>query len=222
MSESIVVHAEHADVDSMLPEGSPRLVDGVDPDLLELPAPARGRRAIAMAMMALSVIASLALLSGTRRDIAYFFSDSAPTRLGEAVDVRASSLAPNTFVAISGTPMASGTIEYERILGTTRYQLFPLAGQRTVFVQVPVGSDPGRREFSGRLVTFGALERFASLREHLEHQTGASVADDAFVLLADQPPGSYVWSLGLAGLCGLFILLNLLLLARWFRPIRLV
>lgn len=222
MSESIVVHAEHASGDLMLPEGSPGLVDGVDPDLLELPAPARGRRAIALLMMALSVLASLALLSGTRRDIAYFFADGTPTRLGEAVDLRPSSLQANSFVAISGTPMASGTIEYERILGTTRYELFPLAGQRSVFVQVRAGQDPGRREFSGRLVTFGEFERVASLRSPLERQTGASVGDDAFVLLADQPPRSYVWSLGLAGLCGLFILLNLLLLARWFRPIRLV
>ncbi|MDH5492501.1 MAG: hypothetical protein OEY14_11175, partial [Myxococcales bacterium] len=198
--------------------------DGVDPELLELPAPPRGRRLIALTVMALVVTAALALVATLRADVSYFFAPTVATDIGTAVTLRPSELSGNTFVRIEGTPMASGTVRYSRLLGGTEYAVFPLAGQRDLFVQVALDrGDPrtdSRREFSGRLVTFGELGgRFGAVRRHLEGQMGMPVSGESFLLLADESPGNYAWAVGLSGLAILFILLDLLLILRWFRPI---
>tara|TARA_B100001179_G_scaffold149994_1_gene108980 strand:+ start:84 stop:770 length:687 start_codon:yes stop_codon:yes gene_type:complete len=212
--------------EELIPEGSPELAaDGVDPELLALPAPARGRRVATLALMALAVVAALALLASTRRDIAYFFADSAPLELGEAVELDPADLQSNTFVTLEGTPMASGLVSYGRVLGSSSYQAFPLAGQRNVYVQVPVADDDAartspRREFSGRLVSFGeAGGRFGTVRRFLENKMGMPVSSGSYLLLADEPPSSYLSGLALAALASLAILVNLLLFVRLFRAI---
>lgn len=205
------------------PFGAAPNVEAVDPELLALPAPARGRRLATMAVMALSVVAALALLTALRSDLAYFFQPSALTDLGEVTELEPRALVPNRYVSLRGTPMASRTVEYSRLFGG-RYEVFPLAGQRRVFVQRRLddgASTDARREFAGRLVTMGTLGgRFAAVRRAYAAM-GMPVTGETYVLLADEPPGSYGWAVALAGLCVLFALVNLLLLLRWFRPIRL-
>ncbi|MCB9592178.1 MAG: hypothetical protein H6719_05545 [Sandaracinaceae bacterium] len=44
------------------------------------------------------------------------------------------------------------------------------------------------------------------------------VSGESFLLLADEPPSSYAWSLLLAILCLLFVAVDVWLLFRWFRP----
>jgi hypothetical protein len=44
------------------------------------------------------------------------------------------------------------------------------------------------------------------------------VTRDSYVLLADEPPGAYGWSLVLALVCVAFVAVNLALIVRWFRP----
>ena len=171
-----------------------------------------------------AVAAAIALLTSLRTDLAYFAHGSQPVALGEATELDAAALSSNTYVSVSGSPMASRTIQYSRLFGGT-YSVFPLAGQRRVFVQVASDDQvrarqASRRDFSGRLVTMADLGgRFASVRQHYE-TIGVPVTGETFVLLADEPPGSYGWAVGLALLCLLFGLINLLLLMRWFRPIR--
>ncbi|MFW5920668.1 MAG: hypothetical protein ACOCUS_02420 [Polyangiales bacterium] len=202
-------------------EGAP----GVDPELEALPAPAPWRRLAALTLMALVVVASVALLLSLRADIGYFFASDDATSFGEATEVEAATLEPNTFVRVQGTPMAAGTVRYRTFLGTQKYAVFPLAGQRTVFVQVPIedlerSRDLARREFSGRLVTFGQLGgRMGTVRGYLEEQMGLDLSSETFLLMADEPPSSYGWALGLAALCVLFVLVNLWLAWRWFRPL---
>ena len=213
--------------EDLVPEGSPELAaDGVDPELLALPAPARGRRFATMALMALSMVVALAMLASLRRDLAYFFHGDSAVELGEAVALDPADLESNRFVTLEGTPMASGTVAYGHVLGSSRYQAFPLAGQRNVYVQVPVESDDAartssRREFSGRLVTFAeAGGRFGTVRRFLERKMGMPVSGESYLLLADESPSSYAGSLALVALAGLAILVNLLLFLRLFRPIR--
>jgi hypothetical protein len=202
--------------------------DEVDPELIALPAPPKGKRLVAMTVMALTVAASGLLLASLGSDVGYFFASSDSRDLGDATAVSSATLEPNTYVRIRGTPMASGMVRYHRLFGGD-YVVFPLAGQeqRTIYVQLPVSGPRAerelmRREYDGRLVTFGALGgRFRSVRTHLDEQLQMPVSADTFLLLADEPPGSYGWSLGLALLCVLFIGVNLVLLWRWFRPLSL-
>lgn len=175
--------------------------------------------------MAAASAASLALLAGLRNDVGYFFAPAQPTHVGDVLELEPSTLIPNTFVTIAGTPMASTQVSYARAFGE-RYAVFALAGQRRVLVQVPADDHfevrtSARREFSGRLVRVSDLGgRFSAVRRHYERMQ-VPVTGETFVLLADEPPGSYGWAIGLAALCLVFVLLNLFLLLRWFRPIRL-
>ncbi|MEM9195822.1 MAG: hypothetical protein AAGF12_42040 [Myxococcota bacterium] len=195
-----------------------------DPELVDLPAPPRVRRFAAMTVMALSVAASLAFLTTLRSDIGYFFANATAEDLGDAMAVDAAALEPNTYVRVSGSPMASGTVRYSRMFSGT-YAVYPLAGQRTIFVQIPLDGPQDerllqRREYAGRLVTFGQLgSRFGPVERYLDGRMDLEVSGESFLLLADQPPRTYSWALFLAALCVLFVFLNVFLLWRWFRPL---
>lgn len=200
-------------------------LEQADPELIALPAPPRGRRYATMTLMAFVVVVASALGLSLRADIAYYFSSTHAVDLGAATEIAPATLVGNAFVRIHGTPMASKTVHFQRVLGNDAYAVFPLAGQRTIFVQVPE-DDPdqtrrlARGEFSGRLVTFGQLGgRFASVREYLRDTMGIPVSSESYLLLADEPPAAYGWSLGLFGLCIAFILVNFVMLLRWFRPL---
>jgi len=177
-------------------------------------------------LMLATIVAALGLLGTLRADLGYFFASETAVDLGEVTALDVASLASNSFVRVRGTPMASGTVHYQRVMGAGTYAIFPLAGQRTIFVSVPsesLGDEAriARREWSGRLVTFGQLGgRLAGVRSYLREQLGVPVTRDSYVLLADEPPGSYGWALVLAGLCLVFVAVNLGLIVRWFRPVQ--
>ena len=205
---------------------APGTADAVDPELLDLPAPPRGRRFIAMTLMALVVVASLGMLASLRGDIGYYFATPTAIDLGDVGGVDPAALTPNTYVTVRGTPMASNTVHYQRVLSGDAYAVFPLAGQRNIFVQLPVedahqARTLARSEWSGRLVTFGQLGgRFSTIRGYLHETMGMPVSSESFLLLADEAPGTYGWALGLAALCLVFVALNVGLMIRWFRPIQ--
>jgi hypothetical protein len=191
--------------------------------MLELPAPPRGRRLAILAVMALTAASALALLASVRGEIAYFFASDRAADLGEAPGLGLEGLESNQYARVRGSPMASRTVRYSTLLTGQQYALFPLAGQRDLFVRVAV--EPGwRREaptrFSGRLVRFGELGvRFGAVAEYLEGDLGMTVGPGTYVLLSDKPPGSYAWALGIALLCMLIVGLDVWLLLRWFRPL---
>lgn len=199
----------------------------VDEELLALPVPDRRRRMTTLTAMALAVAAALGLAWSLRLDAAYFFARPAPVDLGEARALGAADLQTNRYVTVSGTPMAAYAVEYERVIGGERYGVFPLAGQRRLFVQVPLdGPGVGRtatdRTFAGRLVTFGELGgRAGAVQHHLREQMGLPVGVDTYLVLAGEAPGAYVWALALLALCLAFAALDAWLLLRWFRPIEL-
>ncbi len=213
--------------DSVPPDPGPdhEPAPDVDPELEALPPPPRARRLVAITLMALTVAASLGLAASLRKDVAYFFADGRVIDLGDVGGVDPAVLQPNTYVRVAGVPMASGTVRYTRIIGGSTYAVFPLAGQRTVFVQIPIdGPDDermlSRREYVGRLVTFGQLAgRFGNVRSYLDGAMDMPVSSESFLVLADEPPGSYAWALALSALCLLFVLVNVWLMIRWFRPL---
>lgn len=195
--------------------------EAVDPELLELPAPPRGRRLAALVLMALVVVASMAVVVAIRHDLAYFFADPATVDLGDARTVNPASLEPNSYVRISGTPMVSRAVRYRRLLTGSTFVIFPLAGQRTIYVQVDdFGEALAQNQFSGRLVTFSQLgSRVRAVEGYLGRDLELPVSGESFLLLAGDAPSSYGWALLLAGLCILFVLIELFLILRWFRPI---
>lgn len=195
--------------------------DAVDPELLELPSPPQGRRLLALVLMALVVVGSAVLGLSLRHDLAYFFASSETHDLGPAVDLDPAELEANTMVSVEGNPMMSRAVRYRQVLSGSEYVVFPLAGQRTVYVRVSEAPDAlTRSEFSGRLVTFGQLgARVGSVQSSLA-SLGLPVSDDSFLVLADEAPSSYVGSVLLAVLCLLFVAVNVFLLFRWFRPLK--
>jgi len=195
--------------------------DEVDPELLALPAPPPGRRFATMALMALVVVVALALVSTLRSDLAFFFVRDGARDLGDVTTIAASSLTPNTLVTVEGTPLSAGAVRYRRVLTGDSYVVFPLAGQRTVFVHLTEeAARLPRTVYSGRLVRFADLGgRLSSVREYLASTMDMPVTPDSYVLLVDESPGTYWWAMGLALLAAIFVLLDVMLIVRWFRPV---
>lgn len=202
-----------------------RSPDAVDPELLALPAPPRGGRLLAMTLMAAVMVGSGALIAQIRADIAYFFAADTVTDLGQARLSETADLPANAFVRVRGTPMLSKMVKYTVPLTGAEHAVFPLVGQRHLFVQVPFDdlSDPERGtrgEFFGRLVTFGELRgRMGTVQGYLHDAMDLPVTAESFVLIADEAPESYLWAPVLALLCLAFIALTLWMMLRWFRPL---
>lgn len=207
---------------------SPVTLDGaeVDQELLALPAPPKGQRTVAMVLMAAVVGLALGLLSSVRSDLAYALQSGQALVLGDAVQLDPAKLPSNAYVRVRGTPMLSGMVRFETGLWGSRQVVFPLAGQRNVFVQVAASSleDPrmaARSEFAGRMVTFGELGgRFRVVREFLAQHMSLPVTAETYLIIADDPPATHVWALLFGAFCLGVVGLNVWLFSRWFRPIR--
>ncbi len=194
-----------------------------DAELIALTAPPKGSRTVTVALMGAVVAASLALVLSFRADLAYFFKRTDAVVLGEAINLDLARVESNSYASVSGTPMASATVRFERPLEGEPYLVFPLAGQRSVFVQVRGGTleerSLARRDFTGRLVSFRDLgARMAVVREKFV-ALGIAASPDAVVLIADETPGTNGWVLALVGFALLIIAIDLALIVRWFRPL---
>lgn len=200
-------------------------VDAVDPELLALPAAPRGGRLLAMTLMAAVVVGSGALIAQLSSDIAYFFSPGTAVNLGPARATDTADLPNNAFVRISGTPMLSKMVKFTVPITGSEQAVFPLAGQRHLFVQVPVSDldDPRkgvRSEYFGRLVTFGSLRgRMGTVQGFLRDAMDLPVTAESFVLIADEAPENTLWAPLLTLLCLGFMALSAWMLLRWFRPL---
>lgn len=201
-----------------------RAPEAVDPELIALPAPPQRRRNATLVLMAFVVTCSLALMASLRHDLAYFalaFSGTAATELGDVNTLDPATLVPNSYVQVDGLPLSAGAVRFRRVLSGTEYVVFPLAGQRTVFVSIPADQlDEPHASWSGRLVTFRQLGgRMTAVESYFADSLGMPVTGESYVLLAGETPNDSLWSLLLALLCVGFIGTNLWLIVRWFRPI---
>ena len=198
---------------------------GHDPELIALPAPPRVLRWTTLVVMAAVVASALGLAFSVRRDVGYFFSDDRARVLGAALAIDPAALESNTYVQLEGSPMLATSVRYRRMLGSSYYVVTPLAGQRDIYVQLAYDDRQQermatRREFAGRLVRFGDLgARFRNVRRFLEEQMQQPVSADSYVLLVDEAPSGYGWSLALVFFAILIALVDAWLLLRWFRPL---
>ena len=78
--------------------------------------------------------------------------------LGAATEIAPAGLAANAFVRIHGTPMASKTVHFQRVLGNDAYSVFPLAGQRTILIVVTHSVELAARLPERRQLVDGRLE----------------------------------------------------------------
>lgn len=208
------------------PPGSPEepapAAGRLDPELLALPAPPQAQRIVTLTVMALAVLAALALLFSLRNDVRYALSATQPIELSHVRALAPSKLLSNSYVHVTGAPTIGHAVGFARGFGT-RYRIFPLAGQRTLYVQVrdDGGESFVRAEYSGRLVTFDELGgRYAEIARVMQREAGLPVTSESFLLLADESPVAYTWTLFVALVCVGFMLLDVYFIVRWFRPVK--
>jgi hypothetical protein len=213
-----VAHADPRLPNPGLASSSP---EEVDEELLDLPAPPRAQRFGTLVLMALVAVLAMALAASLRSDLRYFFERGEPVDLGTVTELAPATLRPNSYVRVEGVPMLSRAVGYRRIVTGASYQVFPLAGQRQVYVQVPQGRDAlAGTVFTGRLVTFGQLgARADALRTYLSQRMDLPVSDESFLVLAGEPPGSAIWAILLALFAVFVVVLDAVLILRWFRPL---
>ena len=100
-----------------------------------------------------------------------------------------------------------------------------MAGQRDVWVQVPVQTDDrqaalGQREFEGRLVRVGELGgRFDAVRRYMSGSMHRPMDADSWVLLAEEAPSDSIWSILAVLLVLGFVAVDAWLILRWFTPL---
>jgi hypothetical protein len=189
---------------------------------MALHAPPQGQRVAALTVMAAAVVAAMALVLSLRLDMSYALLPKQPVNLGDVQSVTPSSLVSNSYVRISGLPSVARSIGFSKWL-SAKYRLFPLAGQRAIYVQVrdDGGESFVRTEFTGRLVTFNDLGgRYGALTDVMEGDAHLPVTAASFLLLADEPPSSYAWTWIVGALCVLFVILDAYFIVRWFRPMK--
>lgn len=197
----------------------------VDDELVGLAAPARGARVAVLTSIAFACVAALGTLLLLRADLAYFFAPRAPAELGEAAALAPATLDSNRYVHVLGTPMLSRAVRAEQRFGSEQIVVFPLAGQRAIFVQVPTSAlvdahEGARREWTGRLVRFGDLAgRFSSVRSALRTELSTAVSSETYLLIADDAPGSNPTVLLVTAFCALIIVVNAIFAWRAFRPL---
>ena len=196
----------------------------VDPELLALPAPPQGRRNATLVLMAFVVTCSLGLIASLRYDLAYFagaFSGSPIRELGDVNELDLARLEPNSYVRVDGLALSAGAVRFRRVLSGEEYVVFPLAGQRTVFVSMPAALlETPRTAWAGRLVTFRQLGgRMSTVEAYFADALGMPVTGESYVVLLGETPADALWSVLLALLCLGFIGTNAFLILRWFRPI---
>jgi hypothetical protein len=179
-----------------------------------------------MTLMAAVVALALGLATSVRSDMAYALLPNRAELLGDAIHLDPAGLPSNAYVLVRGTPMLSNMVRFEVGLFGAEYVVFPLAGQRNVFVQLPADAlrDPrtaANTEFAGRIVTFGELGgRFRVVREFLAQRLALPVTAETFLVVADDPPRGHAWSLFFGAFCLSIVALNVWLFSRWFTPLR--
>jgi hypothetical protein len=179
-----------------------------------------------MALLAVTAVASIAMVVALRRDAAYAFSPSAAADLGELKSAPAAELVANTYVRARGMLGAAGALRYERPFVDDSFRVAPVAGRPDVYVEVhvPAGEENARYvpppSFQGRLVPFGAVgPRHRGLRSAIAERTGAPVPDKAWLLVDGEAPAHARWAIALVALFALFALWNVAMFAKLARRV---
>jgi hypothetical protein len=198
--------------------------DAEDPELIALPSPPRRERTVTLLLLAATTIASCLMALALRGDVAYAWSASAPSLLGDLRDANVTEALDNRFVQGHGTLGAAFAIRFERPFDSDSYRVSPVAGRRDLWVEVrvPAGEENGRYmpppTFAGRLIRFdGAGPRHRGLASAIASATGEAVPSGARVLVDGEAPADARWSVALVALFLGFALWNVAAIAKFVR-----
>lgn len=201
--------------------------DELDPELLALPDPPKQGRWATVALLAMTALASAAMVFALRRDVAYAFANPIPRDVGDLAQVSFEGMEGNELVHGRAMLGAAGAIRYERPFESVSFRLAPVVGHPNVWVelQVPEGAESGRfvppQEFSGRLVRFSkAGPKHRGLQRSIAESTGHVVPEGAWLLAEGERPANARWAVALVLLFGAFAGWNVVTLARLLRRVK--
>jgi hypothetical protein len=201
--------------------------DDVDPELLALPDPPRRERTFTVLLLALTALASVAMVLALRVDAAYAFRSPTPTDLGDLRTAPAASFEANRLVHAEAMLGAAGAIRYEHPFEGDSYRVSPVAGRHDVWVEVrvPAGAENARYvpkgSFTGRLVPLdSAGPRHRGLAASVASATGEAVPEGAWLLVDGEQPADAKWAVALVALFAGFALWNGVAIARLVRRVR--
>jgi len=153
--------------------------------------------------------ASLAMLVGLFGELRYALRGGAPLDLGELARFEASRARKNLFVRARGEVARVGAIGYARPLERDGFRLVPVAGNRSLWIElrIPAGFDDAHyvppNVLEGRLLPISETGlRHAVIREaaQLSGWGPGHIPKDAWVLIDGETPKSTRWAVGLSAL----------------------
>ena len=206
--------------------GAAPAADEVDPELLALPDPPKTDRTWTVALLAITVLASVLMMVSLVRDAIYAFTPSHPADLGELHGAQIDALLDNHYVRGEAMLGAAGAIRYERAFDSDSYRVAPVAGRPDVWVEirVPDGQESSRfvppTQFSGRLVRFAEVgPRHRGLQDAIGSVGGGQVPANAWLLVDGEPPVAARWAVSLVILFFAFAMWNAVAIQRLLRKI---
>ena len=206
--------------------GAATAADEVDPELLALPDPPKTDRTWTVALLAITVLASVLMMVSLVRDALYAFTPSHPADLGELHGAQIDSSLDNHYVRGEAMLGAAGAIRYERAFDSDSYRVAPVAGRPDVWVEirVPDGQESSRfvppTQFSGRLVRFAEVgPRHRGLQDAIGSVGGGQVPANAWLLVDGEPPVAARWAVSLVVLFFGFAMWNAVAIQRLLRKI---
>ena len=225
--DSAPSHSGLSDVAPSPSGGGESTTDELDPELLALPDPPKKGRTLTLLVLALTAVASLAMVFALRRDVAYAIRGAAPVDVGDLRTVdQTIDASENGYVSAHGMLGAAGGIRYERPFAHDTFRALPVAGRPDVWVEVriPAGQESGRweppRSFSGRLVRFHATgPRHRGLASAIVATTNEAVPANAWLLVDGEAPASSRWSAALAIMFLAFAVWNVGAIAKLVRRV---
>jgi hypothetical protein len=212
---------------TLSPVSPPVADDAVDPELASLPEPPRAERRATVLLLAVTALASVAMVLTLARDAAYAFAPGGLVELGDLRTVAPGALAPNVYAKGEAMLGGGGAIRFERSFESDTFRVAPVAGRADVWVElrVPGGIDPERyvppTSFAGRLVRFDAAgPRHRGLAQSVTELTGQAVPAGSWLLVDGESPGQARWAVALVALFAAFAAWNALAIARLVRRVR--
>jgi hypothetical protein len=201
--------------------------DEVDPELLALPDPPRGERRMTMLLLAVTALASVAMVIALLRDAAYAFAARGAVDLGELKTAPRSDLVPNTYVRAHGMLGAAGALRFERPFVEDSFRVAPVAGRADIYVEVrvPMGEENARyvppTDFQGRLVPFDSVgPKHRGLKSAIGERTGSAVPAGAWLVVDGESPDHARWAVALVVLFLGFAMWNVAMLAKLARKVK--
>lgn len=204
--------------------------DDFDPELEALPAPPKRERTWTIVVLAVTIVASLAMMVSLLRDAAYAFAPSQSAELG---DLRTGANADasldaynNSFVRATAMLGGAGALRYERAFDSDSYRVAPVAGRTDVWVEIHMkdGEESSRfippTSFAGRLIRFSEVgPRHRGLRDAVGSVGGTKVPSDAWLIVDAEQPANSRWAVMLVILFAAFAIWNAFAIVKLVRRV---